>query len=166
MYKPDNLDIKLLLALQADGRIPLTQLSAQLGVPHGTIRDRIRKLENAGVIERYTAVINPAKAGYLINCFIEMTLDHQVEVSQAIDALMKIEEVREIHLLTGEVDMFVEIWARDIEHLRSILYDKLTAVPGMVRTTTLVVLDKQVKPIPLLPQIANGESLSPPAGCK
>ncbi len=161
MYKPDNLDIKLLLALQADGRMPLTQLSAQLGVPHGTIRDRIRKLENAGVIERYTAVINPAKAGYLINCFIEMTLDHQVEVSRAIDALMKIEEVREIHLLTGEVDVFVEIWARDIEHLQHILYDKLTAVPGMVRTTTLVVLDKQVKPIPLLPQTENSESLSP-----
>jgi len=157
VYKPDNLDIKLLLALQADGRIPLTQLSAQLGVPHGTIRDRIRKLENAGVIERYTAVINPAKAGYLINCFIEMTLDHQVEVSQAIDALMKIEEVREIHLLTGEVDVFVEIWATDIEHLRHILYDKLTAVPGMVRTTTLVVLDKQVKPIPLRPQTEEDE---------
>ena len=158
MYKLDNLDVKLLVALQTDGRIPLTQLSAQLRVPHGTIRDRIRKLENAGVIERYTAVINPARAGYLINCFIEMTLDHQVEVSRAIDALMKIEEVREIHLLTGEVDVFVEIWARDIEHLRSILYDKLTAVPGMVRTTTLVVLNKQVKPIPLLPPTDNGES--------
>jgi Lrp/AsnC family transcriptional regulator for asnA, asnC and gidA len=71
---------------------------------------------------------------------------------------MKIEEVREIHLLTGEVDVFVEIWARDIEHLRSILYDKLTAVPGMVRTTTLVVLNKQAKPIPLLPQAENGKS--------
>jgi len=149
MYKLDNTDVKILYALQAEGRMPLTQLSTQLGIPHGTIRDRIRKLENAGVIERYTAVINPAKVGYRINCFIEMTLDHQVEVSRAIDALMKIEEVSEIHLLTGEVDVFVEIWATDIEHLRQILYDKLTTIPGMVRTTTLVVLSKQVKPIPL-----------------
>jgi Lrp/AsnC family transcriptional regulator for asnA, asnC and gidA len=160
MYNLDDTDVKILEALQADGRIPLTQLSTQLGIPHGTIRDRIRKMENAGVIERYVAVINPAKAGYLINCFVELTLDHRVDVSQAIDALIQIDEVSELHLLTGEVDVFVGIWARDIEHLRHILYDRFTTIPGMVRTNTLMVLNKQTKPVPLATQTENGNSLS------
>jgi DNA-binding Lrp family transcriptional regulator len=152
MYKLDDTDAKILQALQTNGRIPLTQLSTQLNVPHGTLRDRIRKMEKTGVIERYTAVINPAKVGCNINCYVELTLDHQVDTSKAIKALMKMEEVTEIHTLTGEIDALVRIWARDIEHLRQILYDKFAAMPGMVHTNTVVVLSTQIKPLPLLMQ--------------
>ncbi len=149
MYRLDSTDIKILQALQTDGRVPLTQLSTQLGIPHGTARDRIRKMEKAGVIERYVAVVNPAKVGFLINCFVELTLDHQVDVSQPIEALLNIEEVTEIHILAAEIDVLVRIWARDVEHLRRILYEKFTTIPGMVRTTTVVVLNSQVKPVPV-----------------
>ncbi len=149
MYKLDDTDVKILNVLQVDGRLPLTQLSEHLGIPHGTVRDRIRKMEEAGVIERYAAILNPVKIGFLLNCFVELTLDHQVETSRAIDALLKIEEVTEIHILTGDVDAFVRIWARDVEHLRHILYDKFTNIPGMLRTNTIMVLGTQAKPLPL-----------------
>ena len=149
MYPLDEIDIKIIQALQADGRAPLTQLSEQLQSPHATIRDRIHKMEKAGVIEGYTAIINPAKIGYLINCYVELVLDHQVETEQAIQALMTIEEVTEIHILTGETDAFVRIWASDIEHLRQILYAKFANIPGMVRTNTVVVLGTRQKPVPL-----------------
>ncbi len=157
MYRLDDMDVKILQALQADGRVPLTQLSAELGIPHGTVRDRIRKMENAGVIERYAAVVNPAKVGYLINCFVQLTLDHQVDVNKSIEALMNIEEVTEIHILAAEIDALVRIWARDVEHLRQILYDKFATIPGMTRTTTVVVLNSQVKPAPLPRGQAPGE---------
>ena len=149
MYKVDNIDIKILRVLQTDFRLPLTQLSEQLGIPHGTVRDRIRKMEEAGVIERYATILNPAKIGFLLNCFVEVTLDQQVENNRAIEALCKIEEVTEIHTLTGNVDAFVRIWARDVEHLRQILYDKFTNIPGIVRTNTIIVLDTRAKPLPL-----------------
>jgi Lrp/AsnC family transcriptional regulator for asnA, asnC and gidA len=149
MYKVDNIDIKILRVLQTDFRLPLTQLSEQLGIPHGTVRDRIRKMEEAGVIERYATIINPAKLGFLLNCFVEVTLDQMIENNSAIEALLKIEEVAEIHTLTGNVDAFVRIWARDVEHLREILYDKFTNIPGMIRTNTIIVLDTQAKPLPL-----------------
>jgi Lrp/AsnC family transcriptional regulator for asnA, asnC and gidA len=149
MYKVDNIDIKILRVLQTDFRLPLTQLSEQLGIPHGTVRDRIRKMEEAGVIERYATIINPAKLGFLLNCFVEVTLDQMIENNSAIEALLKIEEVTEIHTLTGNVDAFVRIWARDVEHLREILYDKFTNIPGMIRTNTIIVLDTQAKPLPL-----------------
>jgi Lrp/AsnC family transcriptional regulator for asnA, asnC and gidA len=154
MYQLDSLDARILQVLQTDGRIPMTKLSEQLNIPHGTLRDRIRKMEQAGVIERYTAVINPARMGYLIECFVELVLDHQVETSRAIEALRNIDEVTEIDILTGETDALVRIWARDVEHLRQILYDKFTAIPGLVRTNTLVVLSAWEKPVPLSAQLA------------
>jgi len=149
MYKLDNTDVKILHILQTDVKLPLTQLSEQLGIPHGTVRDRVRKMEEAGVIECYAAILNPAKLGFLMNCLVEVTLDQQVENSLAIEALLKIEEVTEIQILTGDVDAFVRIWARDVEHLRQILYDKFTNIPGMLRTNTIIVLGTHTKPLPL-----------------
>ncbi len=147
MYQLDSIDVKILRALQTDGRIPLTKLSKSLDIPHGTIRDRIRKMEHAGLIEGYSATINPVKMGFLISCFVEIVLDHQVEANRAIETLMNMEEVTEVYILTGETDALVRIWARDIEHLREILYDKFIAIPGLLRTNTLVVLNTRSKPI-------------------
>lgn len=149
MYPLDDADIKILRALQADGRLPLTQLSEQLDMPHATLRDRIRKLEEAGVIEGYTAIINPASVGFSITCFVELVLDHQVQTERALKALATIQEVTEIYLLTGETDALVQIWARDVGHLREILYERFIRIPGLVRTNTLVVLDTRRKPLPL-----------------
>lgn len=149
MVNLDDTDIKILRILQTDVKLPLTQLSERLGIPHGTVRDRIRKMEEAGVIESYAAVINPAKMGFLMNCLVEVTLDQQVENSLSIEGLLKIEEVTEVQLLTGDVDVLVRIWARDVEHLRQILYEKFTRVPGMVRTSTIVVLNTYTKSLPL-----------------
>ena len=150
MFNMDDTDIKILRILQTDVKLPLTQLSERLGIPHGTVRDRIRKMEEAGVIEGYAVVLNPAKLGYLMNCLVQVTLDQQVENDVVIKELLKIEEVTEIQILTGDVDAFVRIWARDVEHLRKILYDKFTSIPGMLRTNTIMVLGTYTKPIPLL----------------
>jgi Lrp/AsnC family transcriptional regulator for asnA, asnC and gidA len=149
MYRLDETDIKILRVLQTDVKLPLTQLSEQLGIPHGTIRDRIRKMEDAGVIESYETIINPAKLGFLLNCLVEVTLDQQVENRHAIEAILKIEEVTEVQILTGDVDALVRIWARDLEHLRNILYEKFTSIQGVLRTNTIMVLGTYTKPLPL-----------------
>lgn len=152
MYKLDDIDIKILRIIQTDVRLPLTQLSEQLGIPHGTIRDRIRKMEDAGVIECYATIINPVRLGFLMNCLVQVTVNQQVENKHIIEALLEIEEVTEIQLLTGEVDALVHIWARDVEHLRQILSNKLTNIPGILRTNTIMVLDTYKKPLALLPK--------------
>jgi DNA-binding Lrp family transcriptional regulator len=145
VYKVNQLDatdVKILRTLQSEGRIPITQLSAQLGVPHATIRDRIRKLETEGVIEGYQAVINPAQVGLSITGFVQITLDHQLQTSlqQTIDTLMNIPEVSQFYVLTGETDIFVRIHATDMDHLREIIFEKLNRIPGFQRSNTGVVL--------------------------
>jgi DNA-binding Lrp family transcriptional regulator len=148
----DSTDINILNALQADGRIPITQLSDQLGIPHATIRDRIRKLERSGVIQGYKAVINPEKAGLLISCLVQITIDQRLEldIEDTIDTLLSIDQVSQFFVLTGETDIAVLIHARDVDHLRTIIYDKLKAVPGFERENTGVVLATGSKPINLV----------------
>jgi DNA-binding Lrp family transcriptional regulator len=138
----DSTDVKILRMLQSEGRIPITQLSAHLDVPHATIRDRIRKLESEGVIEGYQAVINPAQVGLPITGFVQITLDHRLQTSlqQTIDTLMNIQEVSEFYVLTGETDIFVRIHATGMDHLREIIFEKLNRIPGFQRSNTGVVL--------------------------
>lgn len=149
MHELDDLDLKILRILRTNGRMPVTKLSARLEIPHATARDRIRKMEDAGVIEGYQAVINPEKTGFMISGYVQLTLDQRVDIEPAIEALRQIEEVTEIYVLTGDIDAFVRIWARDVEHLREILYEKFNDIPGMVRTSTAVILNKWTKPMPL-----------------
>ena len=138
----DSIDVKILRILQREGRIPITQLSAHLNIPHATVRDRIRKMESEGVIEGYEAVIKPARIGLSITGFVQITLDHRLQTSlqHTIDALMSIPEVSEFHVLTGETDIFLRIHATDMDHLRDIIFEKLYKMPGFQRSNTGVVL--------------------------
>lgn len=145
MGQLDSVDVMILEMLQSDGRVPLTKLSASLHLPHTTLRDRLRRLEESGVITHYSAVIEPAQVGLPVSAFVMVTLDQQLETSQAVDALMDIEEVTETYLLTGDVDVLVRISARDVEHLRHILYQKFVNVPGLLRTNTMIILDSCLK---------------------
>lgn len=163
-YQLDDADIKILEQLQSDARIPLTQLSEQLGIPHSTVRHRLQRMEEAGVIEKYAVVINPVRVGFLIDCFVEVTLDHRVETDAALKALSELEEVIELYILTGEIDVLARICARDVEHLREILYERFTQVPGLVRTNTLVILGAQVKTVTLRAKDAVDTQVDKPGG--
>jgi Lrp/AsnC family transcriptional regulator for asnA, asnC and gidA len=145
MLQLDSMDIRILRMLQTEGRMPLTKLSGCLNVPHTTVRDRLKRLEEAGVIDRYEAVIDPAKVGFPVSAFVMVTLDQRLETAPAVEALMNVDEVSETYLLTGDIDVLVRIWARDVEHLRYILYQKLNTIPGLIRTNTVIVLDSQSK---------------------
>jgi Lrp/AsnC family transcriptional regulator for asnA, asnC and gidA len=145
MLELDSMDIRILRMLQSGGRMPLTKLSGRLSAPHTTIRDRLRRLEEAGVIDRYEAVIDPAKVGFPVSAFIMVTLDQRLETARAVEALMNVDEVSETYLLTGDIDVLVRIWAKDVEHLRYILYQKLNQIPGLLRTNTVIVLDSRCK---------------------
>jgi Lrp/AsnC family transcriptional regulator, regulator for asnA, asnC and gidA len=80
---------------------------------------------------------------------VAMSLDQTTLPGMKIYSGGQLEEVTEIHTPTGNVNAFVCIWARDMEHLREILYDKFTNIPGIIRTNTIIVLDMQSKPLPL-----------------
>ena len=147
MDRLDELDIQIIDILQSEGRIPVTQIGARIDVPHTTVRDRIQRLEEEGVIERYAAVINPAKAGYLISCLVHVTMEQKMELEEIISVLRGIDEVTEFLVLTGGTDIAVRVYSRDIDHLRDIIYRKIKSIPGFIRSNTQVVLASGTTPI-------------------
>lgn len=137
----DELDLALIGKLQENARKPVTQLAKELGRPTATVRDRLRRLEDWGVIQGYTPVIDIAKIGFPIKALIHVSVAERiVRPTEFLDALGQIPEVANADLVTGDYEAVVTVHVRDIEHLSRILYEDIPQVPGITATNTSVVL--------------------------
>ncbi|MFN8459521.1 MAG: Lrp/AsnC family transcriptional regulator [Anaerolineae bacterium] len=145
MFESDELDRKILAILQEDGRASHVNIARRLGVGHTRVRDRILKMEEAGVIAGYQVVLNPVKLGHDVECVVQLEVDQRLDFDQLARQLLQIDEVVEVINLTGPVDAHVRVWARDIAHLREILYNKLSTLPAHKSTSSAIVLKQWKK---------------------
>jgi Lrp/AsnC family leucine-responsive transcriptional regulator len=143
----DDLDLAILAKLESDARITVSELARCLDSPNSTIRDRIRKLEQDGVIRAYTAVIAPEELGMRIKATVQVTRDHSISLETLISEAAKLPEVTNVQLLTGDTDELITIYARDVAHLKDIIYNKLGSLPGLIRMSTAIVLDERSFPL-------------------
>lgn len=151
--KLDRIDRRILFELQEDGRITNVELAKRSGISAPPCLRRVRALEDAGLIESYHANINSVAMGYGITVFAQVRL-----VSQAETDLRKFEEqckawdqVRECHMLSGEVDFLLKIVAKDWEGYQLFLTNELTAFPNVtsVKATPLVRTSKSKAGVPI-----------------
>ena len=149
IYELDDLDKKILAMLQKDGRASNVSIAKEMKVGHTRVRDRILRMEEAGVIERYRVVINPAALGQGILCIVQLKVDQVFDFGQLLEELLQIDEVVEVANVTGQFDAHIRIWARDVAHLRDILYNKLSALPAHKSTDSTIVLKRWEKPLGL-----------------
>lgn len=149
MYKLDTLDRQILAILQEDGRASHVNIARQLGVSHTRVRDRVLRMEEAGVIEGYHGVINPAALGQGVMCIVQLEVDQRLDFEEMVAEILKFDEVVEVTNLTGDVDAHVRVWARDIPHLRDILYNKLSTLAAHKSTSSTIVLKQWRKPLGL-----------------
>ena len=139
----DDLDIAILAELESNARITVSELARCLDNPSSTIRDRMRKLEEDGVICTYTAVIDPARLGMGIKAIVQVTRDHSIPLETLISEAAKLPEVTNVQLVTGDTDELITVYARDVAHLKDIIYNQLGALPGLIRMSTAIVLDEK-----------------------
>ncbi len=149
MCKLDELDRQILEILQVDGRASHVNIARQLGVGHSRVRDRILRMEEAGVIEGYQVLLNPAALGQGILCIVQMEADQRCDFDELVKQLFEIDEVVEVANVTGQVDAHIRIWTRDVAHLRDILYNKLSVLPAHKSTNSTIVLQRWTKPLGL-----------------
>ncbi len=149
MYSLDDLDRQILEILQKDGRASHVNIAKQIGVGHTRVRDRILRLEEAGVIKGYQAIINPMNLGYGIFCIVQLETDQSQNFEEFVHQLLEIDEVIEVVNVTGPIDAHIRVWAKDIAHLRHILYNKLSLLPAHKNTNTTLVLQQWPKPFGL-----------------
>jgi Lrp/AsnC family transcriptional regulator, regulator for asnA, asnC and gidA len=130
----DTLDRRIVDALVRDGRRPFVRIAAELGVSEASIRQRVARLTNDGVMQ-IMAVTNPMKLGFGTVCLIGLTVE-KAELEQAAEHLEAFEEVTYLVACTGRYDLLAEVVCRDNAHLLDFLAHRLAGVPGLQSSET------------------------------
>ena len=149
----DDFDLKLLRALQEDGRLTNNDLADRVGLSASQCSRRRSALENAGVIEGYQAVLSSEALGLAVLAFVHVTLaTHSPDNAKRFQELIdRTEEVQEAYSLTGEADYLVKIAVPDLKALSRILSEVFLAHGSVAHVHSAIVLDrlKKVARLPL-----------------
>jgi Lrp/AsnC family leucine-responsive transcriptional regulator len=143
----DRADRKILRALQRDAKQSNAALAAHMGLSESACLRRVRLLEQAGVIERYTAILSAARVGISIGFIIRITLKGQTDKDLGAfeQAVAGVPEVMECDLTTGESDYVLRVVARDAADFERLHSKVLTKLPGVARVDSSFVLRSVVK---------------------
>ncbi|GAA0449019.1 MULTISPECIES: Lrp/AsnC family transcriptional regulator [Sphingomonas] len=149
----DRIDRQILSLLQEDGRMTNVELAERVGLTAPPCLRRVRALEESGTIGGYHAALNPAQLGYTITVFALVSLRSQAESDlAAFEAhVAGIPEVRECHMLNGEIDFILKIVATDLKAFQDILTTRLTTAHNVssVKTSLTIRTSKQLPGIPV-----------------
>jgi Lrp/AsnC family leucine-responsive transcriptional regulator len=136
----DEIDKKILNELQSDARTSFAELGRRVGLTTPAVIERVRKLEDAGIITGYRAEIDASRIGFPISAFIRMSITG-VDYSHIIEVAEESKEVLECHRGTGGDSFIMKVAVSSVEHLQELI-DRLTPY-GI--TTTTIVLSSPVK---------------------
>lgn len=149
----DDIDRRIIAALQADGRLTNIELADRVGLSPSPCLRRVKRLEHDGYIEAYRAVLRRDRIGLGFSVFVGVKIDGHAN-RQALDfqeAVVSMPEVVACHLVSGEADYFLEIVVPDLDHYRQFLVDKLLELPIVreVRSNIAIQTLKAGAPLPL-----------------
>ena len=142
-YHLDSVDKKIIYMLMDNAKTSLAHISKNVGISTTAVHQRIKKLEQAGVIENSISFLNPKKIGYKVVSYIGVFLDQPSHYHDAIKALKDVNEVVEAHYTTGNYTIFLKVLCRDNDHLMEIL-NKLQKLKGVTRTETIISLEQSI----------------------
>ena len=149
----DSIDRRLLAELQDEGRVTNVDLARRVGLTAPPCLRRVRALEEAGVIRGYHADLDASSLGFTITVFAMVSLKSQAEEDlRAFENHIKgLAEVRECHMLNGEIDFILKIVSKDLQNFQEFLTSKLTPAPNVasVKTSLTIRTAKNEPGVPL-----------------
>lgn len=140
----DGIDKEILRFLMEDARKPILQIANKIGISGAAIHQRLKKLEQSGVISGSKFTVNSKILGYSTLAFVGVYLDKAARNPDAVKELKQIPEVLECHYTTGNWSILIKMLCKDNEHLMSLLNTKIQAIEGVSRTETFISLDQQI----------------------
>ncbi len=141
----DGIDKEILRDLMEDARKPILQIANKIGISGAAIHQRLRKLEQAGVISGSKFIVDTKVLGYSTMAFIGIYLEKASSNPEVVKELKKIPEVLECHYTTGNWSILIKIICRDNEHLMQLLNKKIQSINGVSRTETYISLEQQIE---------------------
>ncbi|MCK9409125.1 MAG: Lrp/AsnC family transcriptional regulator [Bacteriovoracaceae bacterium] len=139
LHQLDDIDITLLDILQKNGRTRRNDLAQAVDLSIPSVSERLKKLEENGIIIGYTTIIDPKKVGKDITAFITVTVDSSKHYNSFLDHAKTTDEILEIHSVTGTGTHLIKIRTENTSSLEKLL-SKIQAWSGIVNTTTSIVL--------------------------
>jgi Lrp/AsnC family transcriptional regulator, leucine-responsive regulatory protein len=132
----DEIDKKLLLFLQEDSKQTTKELSYKLGLSVTAVYERIRKMENIGVISKYVAILDRQKINrnFIVLCHVKLTQHKKEYVLQFEKEIMNLQEVTECFHVSGDYDYILKIGVKDMEDYRNFMLSKLTTLQHIAST--------------------------------
>ncbi len=140
----DKLDLQIIQQLMLDASISYAELGKKFFVSAGTIHVRIKKLQDAGIINGMKFSVDLRQLGYDVIAFIGIYLEKSSLYDSVARELKKIPEIVRMNYTTGNYSIFAEIVCKDITQLRTVLHDELQKIKGIERTETFISLEESL----------------------
>jgi len=142
MVEMDAIDRRIVAALQAEGRLPIVDLADRVGLSPTPCQRRVRRLEEAGVIARYAALVPPAALGLGLQALVQVTLDdHSEAVVEAFEAEIRARpEVVACYAVTGDMDFLLHVQAPDLASFSDFAMKALLRMPGVRGTRSSFIM--------------------------
>ena len=146
-YKLDRIDLKILKLLQQNSKITNLDLSKKIGLSPAPTLERVKKLENAGIILSYHAKVDAAAIGLNVRTFVLVSLAWQKEnaLENFIKKINRIDEITECYIITGDADFLLKIVCKDLATYEQLLFKTLSQIEEIERLKTLMTLSKVKK---------------------
>lgn len=135
----DNLDWKIARVLEGDGRVSFAELGNRVGLSKSPSWNRVRELEKAGIIDRYSAILDPNKLGLNVHCYISVTIRFDAHKEFEAQVLLH-PAILECHTTAGHSDYLLRVFARSVEHLDDLLRHHISKLPGVTSSSTTICL--------------------------
>ena len=138
----DEIDRKILKFLISNARMPFLEIARECGISGAAIHQRIKKLEDSGVILGSRLIVDPKKMGFDVCAFISIRIqDPQLQLT-TVEELKRIPEIVECHFITGTYNVMVKLYCLDNDHLMKTIFNCILPVPGVSTTQTYISLNE------------------------
>lgn len=143
----DAQDHKILAELTRNARLPIAELARRVGLSKTPVAQRVRHLEQIGLITGYRAVLSPLKLGLTHVTYVEVSMSdtREAALQQFNTAVRAILEIEECYMIAGGFDYLVKVRSRDIADFRRIMAEKISTLPHISNTSSYVSMEAVVE---------------------
>lgn len=136
----DRTDRRILALVQKDASLAQAEIAKRVGLSTAAVHERVKKLEAAGVIRRWTAVVDPTAVGAEVCAFVEVFFEHPRFEKGFLERVKELDAVLECHHITGEFSLLLKVRVGDMPALQELLLEQLSSQEGVRQTRTVMVL--------------------------